>query len=41
MLSSHQTRFAVAETLAHLEQLVDSGRAERIEADVVRYRAKA
>jgi glyoxylase-like metal-dependent hydrolase (beta-lactamase superfamily II) len=35
-LSDHQLRFAVAETLAHLE---DDGRAERLGGDVVRYRA--
>jgi hypothetical protein len=38
-LSDHQLRFAVAETLAHLEHLVDDGRAERLGGDVVRYRA--
>lgn len=40
-LSSHQTRFAMAEALAHMEYLVESGCAERVEADVVQYRAKA
>lgn len=39
-LSSHQTRFAMAETLAHMEHLVSAGRAERFETDGVRYRAK-
>ena len=38
-LSDHQLRFALAETLAHLEHLVDDGRAERLGGDVVRYRA--
>jgi glyoxylase-like metal-dependent hydrolase (beta-lactamase superfamily II) len=38
-LSDHQLRFAVAETLAHLEHLVDDGRAEHLGGDVVRYRA--
>jgi hypothetical protein len=38
-LSDHQLRFALAETLAHFENLVDDGRAERLGADVVRYRA--
>jgi hypothetical protein len=38
-LSDHQLRFALAETLAHLEHLVDDGRAERLDGDVVRYRA--
>jgi len=38
-LSVHQLRFALAETLAHLEHLVDDGRAERLGGDVVRYRA--
>lgn len=39
-LSDHQLRFALAETLAHLEHLVDEGRAERLpEGDVVSYRA--
>jgi glyoxylase-like metal-dependent hydrolase (beta-lactamase superfamily II) len=37
-LSDHQLRFALAETLAHLEHLVDGGYAERLEdGDVVRY----
>lgn len=34
-LSDHQLRFALAETLAHLEHLVDEGRAERLDGDVV------
>ena len=39
-LSDHQLRFALAETLAHLEHLADEGRAERLEGDVVvSYRA--
>ncbi|MDQ3865191.1 MAG: MBL fold metallo-hydrolase, partial [Actinomycetota bacterium] len=38
-LSAHQLRFALAETLAHLEYLTDAGRAERLDGDVVRYRA--
>ena len=38
-LSDHQLRFALAETIAHLEYLTDDGRAERIDGDVVRYRA--
>jgi glyoxylase-like metal-dependent hydrolase (beta-lactamase superfamily II) len=38
-LSSHQLRFALAETLAHLEHLAGDGRAERIEGEVVRFRA--
>ena len=38
-LSDHQLRFALAETLAHFENLLDDGRAERLGADVVRYRA--
>jgi glyoxylase-like metal-dependent hydrolase (beta-lactamase superfamily II) len=38
-LSDHQLRFALAETLAHLEHLADERRAERLEGDVVRYRA--
>ena len=37
-LSDHQLRFALAETIAHLEHLVGDGRAERIDGDVVRYR---
>jgi hypothetical protein len=36
-LSDHQLRFALAETLAHLEHLVDDGRAERLDGEVVRY----
>jgi glyoxylase-like metal-dependent hydrolase (beta-lactamase superfamily II) len=38
-LSDHQLRFALGETLAHLEHLVDDGRAERLDGAVVRYRA--
>jgi glyoxylase-like metal-dependent hydrolase (beta-lactamase superfamily II) len=38
-LTDHQLRFALAETLAHLEHLVLQGRAERIEGAVVTYRA--
>ncbi|CAN5571299.1 MBL fold metallo-hydrolase [soil metagenome] len=38
-LSPHQLRFALAETLAHLELLSDTGRAESIEGEVVRFRA--
>ncbi|HEY6580082.1 MAG TPA: MBL fold metallo-hydrolase [Rubrobacter sp.] len=37
-LTDHQLRFALAETLAHLEHLEADGRAERLEGDVVRYR---
>lgn len=36
-LSDHQLRFALAETLAHLEHLVGEGRADRLDGDVVRY----
>lgn len=39
-LSSHQLRFAMAETLAHLEYLVHAGRIERLGGDGVCYRAK-
>ncbi|HEX2728664.1 MAG TPA: MBL fold metallo-hydrolase [Rubrobacteraceae bacterium] len=38
-LTDHQLRFALAETLAHLEHLMDEDRAERLEGDPVRYRA--
>jgi glyoxylase-like metal-dependent hydrolase (beta-lactamase superfamily II) len=42
-LTSHQLRFALAETLAHLEHLEGQGRAERLEGsaegEVVRYKA--
>lgn len=38
-LSPHQLRFALAETLAHLELLADTGRAERVEGEVVCFRA--
>lgn len=37
-LSSHQLRFAMAETLAHLDYLVDVERLERVEGVPVRYR---
>lgn len=37
-LTDHQLRFAVAETLAHLEHLVWEGRAERLDGNVVNYR---
>lgn len=40
-LSSHQLRFAMAETLAHLEYLVETGRIERIENNGMLYRARA
>jgi glyoxylase-like metal-dependent hydrolase (beta-lactamase superfamily II) len=36
-LSDHQLRFALAETLAHLEYLAEEGRIEKIEGEVVRY----
>ncbi len=39
-LTAHQLRFALAETLAHLEHLVDEGRVERTEGEVVGYRAR-
>ncbi len=39
-LSSHQLRFAMAETLAHLEYLVHTGRVERLEGDGICYRVK-
>lgn len=39
-LTDHQLRFAVAETLAHLEHLVEEKRVERLDGEVVRYRAK-
>ncbi len=38
-LTDHQLRFALAETLAHLEHLVNEGRAERLDGDVAVYRA--
>jgi glyoxylase-like metal-dependent hydrolase (beta-lactamase superfamily II) len=38
-LTDHQLRFALAETLAHLEHLVGQGRAERLDDGVVSYRA--
>jgi glyoxylase-like metal-dependent hydrolase (beta-lactamase superfamily II) len=37
-LSDHQLRFALAETLAHLEHLANDGRAESLGGDVVRFR---
>ncbi len=37
-LSDHQLRFALAETTAHLEHLVDEACAECLDGDVVRYR---
>lgn len=39
-LSDHQLRFALAETLAHLEHLADEGRAERLEGEVATYVAR-
>lgn len=36
-LSTHQLRFALAETLAHLEYLVGVGRLERVEGNPLRY----
>lgn len=38
-LSDHQLRFALAETLAHLEYLVHDGRAERLDGAVILYAA--
>ena len=38
-LSDHQLRFALAETLAHLEHLVDDGGVERLSGEVERYHA--
>ncbi len=38
-LTDHQLRFALAETLAHLEHLVGQGRAERLDGAVLSYRA--
>ena len=38
-LTDHQLRFALAETLAHLEHLAGDGCIERFEGDVVSYRA--
>jgi len=38
-LSSHQIRFAMAETLAHLEYLVGVGRLERVQQEGWSYRA--
>jgi glyoxylase-like metal-dependent hydrolase (beta-lactamase superfamily II) len=40
-LSPHQVRFAMAETLAHLEYLVEVGRLERIEGKHLAYRRGA
>jgi glyoxylase-like metal-dependent hydrolase (beta-lactamase superfamily II) len=37
-LSPHQLRFAIAETLAHLEYLANTGRVERIERPRLMYR---
>lgn len=39
-LTSHQIRFAMAETLAHLEYLLSVGRLERVEHEGVRYRRR-
>jgi glyoxylase-like metal-dependent hydrolase (beta-lactamase superfamily II) len=39
-LTAHQIRFAMAETLAHLEYLVGVGRMERVEGQPVIYRSK-
>lgn len=36
-LTSHQWRFAIGETLAHLEYLVDQERIQRINADPIRF----
>lgn len=38
-LSDHQLRFALAETLAHIEYLVGEGKADRLDGDVVSYQA--
>ena len=38
-LTDHQLRFALAETLAHLEHLEGGGRVERLDGNVVSYRA--
>jgi glyoxylase-like metal-dependent hydrolase (beta-lactamase superfamily II) len=38
-LSDHQLRFALAETIAHLEHLADEACVERLDGDVVLYRA--
>jgi glyoxylase-like metal-dependent hydrolase (beta-lactamase superfamily II) len=40
-LSPHQVRFAMAETLAHLEYLVGVGQVERVEREAVIYRTMA
>ena len=37
-LTDHQLRFALAETLAHLEHLEGDGRVERLDGNVVNYR---
>ncbi len=37
-LTDHQLRFALAETLAHLEYLADEGSVERLEGDLASYR---
>lgn len=39
-LSPHQIRFAMAETLAHLEYLVSIGRLERVERESIVYQSK-
>lgn len=39
-LSYHQLRFALSETLAHLEYLVLTGHAEQVDGEVVTYRTK-
>jgi glyoxylase-like metal-dependent hydrolase (beta-lactamase superfamily II) len=39
-LSPHQIRFAIAETLAHLEYLVGAGRVDRVDCEPVIYRSK-
>jgi hypothetical protein len=38
-LTAHQLRFALAETLAHLEHLVGDGYVEQVPGDVVSYQA--
>ena len=37
--SDHQLRFVLAEKLAHVGHLVDNGRDQCLDGDVVRYRA--
>lgn len=39
-LTDHQLRFAVAETLAHLEHLADEGRIKRLDGEVITYRTR-